>query len=55
MIEFFDIIKIIFNDPVKYKQVTHGEKQKYFFLLMRRFAINFPMQANALQHLKINQ
>ena len=55
MIEFFDAIKIIFTDPVKYKELTRGEKQKFYFLLNRRFAINFPMQANALQHLKINQ
>jgi hypothetical protein len=55
MIEFFDMIKIIFTDPVKYKEIPKGEKQKFFFLLSRRFAINFPMQANALQHSKINQ
>ena len=53
--EFFDIIKIIFTDPIKYKEITKGEKQKHYFLLQRRFAINFPMQANALQHLNINQ
>lgn len=55
MTEFFDIIKIIFTDPLKYKEISKGEKQKNYFLLNRRFAIQFPMQANALQHLKINQ
>jgi len=55
MREFFDIIKIIFTDPIEYKEITKGEKQKMFFLLQRRFVINFPMEANVLQHLKINQ
>lgn len=50
----FDIIKIIFTNPVEYNNISRGEKQKNYFLLNRRFAINFPLQANALQHLKIN-
>ena len=53
--EFFDIIKTIFTNPIDYSSITPGEKRKHYFLLNRRFAINFPMQANALQHLKINQ
>jgi len=55
MTEFFDIIKIIFTDPIKYKTISKGEKQKNYFILNRRFAIQFPMETNALQHLKINQ
>jgi len=55
MKDLFDITKIIFENPEKWKEVTNGEKKKYFFPLQRRFAIQFPMQANALQHLKINQ
>ena len=55
MREFFDIIKIIFTDPQEYKKILKSEKQKMFFLLQRRFSINFPLEANALQHLKINQ
>lgn len=53
--ELFDFINIIFTDPVKFKEVTNGEKQKNYFMLNRRFAIQFPMQANVLQLLKINQ
>jgi hypothetical protein len=55
MIEFFDLIKIVFTNPTEYKEISKGDKQKHFFLLQRRFAINFPMQANVLQSLKINQ
>lgn len=53
--ELFDFIKIIFTNPQEYSSITPGEKRKHYFMLQRRFAINFPMQANVLQHLKINQ
>jgi hypothetical protein len=53
--ELFDLTKIIFEKPGEYQDITPGEKRKWFFLINRRFSIQFPMQANALQHLKINQ
>ena len=53
--ELFEFIKVIFTSPGDYNSVTPGEKRKHYFMCQRRFAINFPMQANALQHLKINQ
>jgi len=53
--ELFDFIKVIFTNPSEYSSTTPGEKRKHYFMCQRRFAINFPMQANALQHLKINQ
>jgi len=53
--ELFDFIRVIFTDPEEYLKITAGEKRKYFFLCQRRFSINFPMQANVLQYLKINQ
>jgi len=52
--EFFDFIKVVFNSK-DYAPLTPGEKRKHYFLTNRRYAIQFPMQANALQHLKINQ
>jgi hypothetical protein len=55
MRELFDITKIIFEQPGEWQNVTSGEKRKYYFAIQRRFSIQFPMQANALQHLKINQ
>jgi hypothetical protein len=55
MKELWDITKIIFEKPGEWPTVTTGEKRKYYFAIQRRFAIQFPMQANALQHLKINQ
>jgi len=51
----FDITKILFENPKEWEDITLGEKRKFYFQIQRRFAIKFPMQANALQHLKINQ
>jgi hypothetical protein len=53
--ELFDFINVIFTNPGEYSSATAGEKRKHYFMCQRRFAINFPLQANALQHLKINQ
>jgi hypothetical protein len=53
--ELFPFIKIIFTNPEEYKTITPGEKRKQYFMCNRRFAIQYPLQANALQHLKINQ
>jgi hypothetical protein len=53
--ELFPFIKIIFTDPKEYSKITPGEKRKQYFMCNRRFAIQHPLEANALQHLKINQ
>lgn len=55
MRDLFEITKIIFEKPHEWKDITIGEKKKYFFIINRMFAIQFPMQANALQNNKINQ
>ena len=53
--ELFEFTKILFERPGEWNDITPGEKRKQYFMVQRRFAIQFPMQANALQHLKINQ
>ena len=53
--KLFEFTKIIFEKPEEWQEITTGDKKKWFFLLNRIFAIQFPLQANALQHLKINQ
>lgn len=50
----FDISKIIFESPNKWDEVTKRDKIKNFFILNQRFAINYPLQANLLSHIKIN-
>jgi len=53
--ELFDFIHILFSDPIEYSSITAGEKRKQYFMINRRMAINQPLHANALQHIKINQ
>lgn len=53
--ELFDIIKKIFEDPNGYKETSRLDKRKNFFMINRRFSIQHPMQANALNGSKINQ
>jgi hypothetical protein len=53
--ELFDLIKRIFEDPEGYKEASKLDKRKNFFMINRRFSINHPMQANALNGLRINQ
>lgn len=50
----FDISKIIFESPEKWNEVTKRDKTKNFFILNQRFAINHPIQAHLLSHIKIN-
>jgi hypothetical protein len=50
----FEISKIMFESPGQYADLTKGDKRSNFFILQRRFAINYPIQANLLQHIRIN-
>jgi len=50
----FEVSKTIFESPGRYADLTKGDKRSNFFILQRRFAINFPIQANLLQHIRIN-
>ena len=53
--ELFDFIHVLFTNPDEFSKISPGEKRKQFFMCQRRLAIQHPLQANALQHLKINQ
>jgi len=53
--ELFDLTKIMFERPGEWQDVAASDKRKWFFLLSRRFAIQHPIQAAALQHIKIDQ
>lgn len=53
--ELFDFINVIFNNPEEYSKIPNGEKRKHFFMVNRRFAIQFPLQANVLQLNGISQ
>lgn len=53
--DLFELTKIMFEDPLAYSKVTPGEKRKHFFMINRRMAIQFPLQAHVLQHIKISE
>jgi intergrase/recombinase len=53
--ELFEYLNVLVTRPAEWSDVTPGEKRKWYFLMQRRMAIGHPEQANALQHLKINQ
>ena len=52
--ELFEFLNVMFTRPAEWDNISNLEKKKQFFMTNRRLAINFPMQANVLQHLKIN-
>ena len=47
--------KSMFGDTDNYSEATKGDKRKNFFMIQRRMAIQHPMQAQALNGLRINQ
>ena len=52
--ELFDFIKTLFK-TTEYNKLKPYEKSKYFFMINRFMSINFPLQAQAFNHIKISQ
>lgn len=55
MVDLFELIKIMFEDSKSYNKINPGEKKKHFFMINRRMSVKFPLQAQVLQHLKIDE
>lgn len=53
--ELFDVIDVMFTNHAKWVDVTNYDKKKHYFMINRMMSIQYPLQANALQHLKTNQ
>ena len=52
--QLFDIIKLIFNNkPKEWKAVGKIDKSRNFFMINRIMAIQFPVQANQFNKLKV--
>lgn len=51
--ELFELTKAIFSSD--YSKATRLDKRRNFFMIQRRFSIGYPMQANLLGKLRINQ
>lgn len=52
--ELFDVIKVMFEKPDEWKDVSDIDKKRHFFMINRYMSINFPLQASVLQTTKIN-
>jgi len=53
--ELFDLLNILFSNNNEYSNVSSADKKKHFFMINRRLCINFPLQAQFLQHVKMNE
>jgi hypothetical protein len=53
--ELFDIIKTIFKSDKDWKNVGRNDKVKNFFMINRIMSIQFPVQANQFNHIKVSQ
>ena len=52
--QLFDVIKLIFNNkPKEWKSVGKIDKSRNFFMINRIMAIQYPVQANQFNKLKI--
>jgi hypothetical protein len=51
--QLFDLIKKIFSDK-NWDDVGKNDKAKNFFMVNRLMSINFPLQANQFNSLKVN-
>lgn len=52
--QLFDIVKLIFsNKESEWKSVGRNDKSKNFFMINRIMGINFPIQANQFNKLKV--
>ena len=53
--QLFDFTKTLFNDPIEWRKLTKSVKRKNFFMTSQFMSIAFPLQAQLLNHIKINQ
>ena len=52
--KLFDFITIMFSQPKVFDKLKPYEKARHFFMVNRFMSIQHPVQANYLQHLKVN-
>ena len=53
--ELFDFIKVLFEKPAEWPKVTNYEKSKFFFMLNRICSIQYPVQANMFNNIKVSK
>ena len=52
--QLFDLTKILFSSPDKWRTLSRGDKKKNHFMVNRLMSIQFPLQAQAFNSLKID-
>ena len=52
--QLFDLVRVMFSDPKKYKEVKNNDKAKNHFMIQRFMAINWPTQAQQMNRNGIN-
>lgn len=52
--DLFDFINGMFTRPAEFKKIKMHERGKHFFMTNRLMSIQFPVQAAAFNHIKIN-
>lgn len=50
----FDSLKLMFKNPVKFKDLSNYEKTKNGFMMNRFFSIKYPIQAQMMNRMYIN-
>jgi len=53
--QLFEFIKVLFEDKKTYEDLSRYDKAKQFFMLNRFMSIQYPGQANMLNHIRIPQ
>lgn len=53
--ELFDTLAIMFESPHRWGEISNYDKRKHFFMINRMMSIQYPLHANMLQNLKVNQ
>lgn len=51
--ELFDIIKTIFKNDYEWDKVTNSDKSRNYFMINRIMAIQFPIQADQFNRLRV--
>lgn len=53
--QLFDFIRVLFEDAKSYSEISTYDKQRNFFMTNRLMSIQYPVQANALNHVRVSQ
>ena len=52
--QLFDLVRVMFTSPSKYKDVKNSDKAKNHFMIQRFMAINYPDRSQLLNKNGIN-